>query len=75
MNPSLPLRSHRFVVVYRAETREIRDASEIWRGWIESVPDPRDSDEDAVPQRLGFQSLEDLPRLIDTLIRRQGGPA
>lgn len=67
--------SHRFVVVYRNEAREIANAAEVWRGWVERIPNPRQreihrQDED----RLDFQSLEELPALIIRLIERCNAP-
>ncbi len=67
--------SHRFVVVFRNEIREIENAAEVWRGWVERIPDPRQreigrQDDD----RLDFQSLEELPALIGRLIARSNAP-
>lgn len=63
-------RSHRFVVVYREEVREIAQAEGVWRGWIEKVPDPRSLDVgEAGPPRLGFLTLAEIPDLIQALIQ------
>jgi hypothetical protein len=62
-------RTHRFVVVYRIETREIPGAVDVRRGWIERVPDPREVEADQADRsRLGFQELNDLPVLITRMI-------
>ncbi|WP_344848126.1 hypothetical protein [Celeribacter arenosi] len=67
--------SHRFVVVYRAENREIHGAATIWRGWIERIPDPRQREMDRQkPDRIDFRDLTDLPRHIETLIERSDPP-
>lgn len=63
--------SHRFVVVYRSENRELENAAEIWRGWVERIPDPRQRELDKQnTERLGFQALSDLPHLIEELMDR-----
>lgn len=68
--------SHRFVLVFRNETREISDAEPVWRGWIERVPDPRQREiARQSEERLGFQSLDEIPVLIERLIAAVGGPA
>ena len=41
MKTRQPPQSHRFVVVYRNEHREIEGAADIWRGWVERIPNPR----------------------------------
>ena len=66
----------RFVVVYRAEAREIAGAAPVWRGWVEQVPDPRALDDEMQPcPRLGFQDLAELPALVSEIIARSGaGP-
>ncbi len=62
-------RSHRFVVVWRAETREIASAGEVRRGWVERVPDPRgQAAGEATVHRQGFQRLDELPAVIARLI-------
>lgn len=64
-------KSHRFVVVYRAEAREIANAEEVRRGWVERVPDPRAVDAgDTTQDRQGFAKLEELPGLITEMIGR-----
>ena len=61
--------AHRFVVLYRTETREIEGAAEVRRGWIERVPDPRALEAgESEHLRLGFQSLDELPGLIARMI-------
>ncbi|MFV0385051.1 hypothetical protein [Paracoccus sp. (in: a-proteobacteria)] len=61
--------SHRFVVVYRRETREISGAVEVWRGWIERIPDPRQRVEEGQTEgRLGFNELAEIPGLMMQLI-------
>ncbi len=63
-------RSHRFVVVYREEAREIAQATGIWRGWIEKVPDPRALDAgNTPPARLGFVALTEVPDLMTRLMQ------
>jgi hypothetical protein len=63
----------RFVVVYRAEAREIAGATPVWRGWVEQVPDPRALDDAMQPcPRLGFQDLAELPALFSEIIARSG---
>ncbi len=67
--------SYRFVVVYRAEAREIEGAAEVRRGWIEQVVDPRRLEAGEIGQmRLGFQSLSELPGLIARMIDAAGTP-
>jgi hypothetical protein len=61
-------KAYRFVVVYRAETREIEGAAEVRRGWIERVLDPRSLDAGIGQQRLGFHTLAELPGLIARMI-------
>lgn len=51
----------RFVVVYRREPREIVGAESRWRGWLTPVTEAGD--------RLGFNSLDELPDLIRGWIR------
>jgi hypothetical protein len=70
-------RSHRFVVVWRAETREIASAAEVRRGWVERVPDPRaQAAGEAAAQRVGFHQLDELPAVIARLIAdAEAGPA
>lgn len=67
--PSHP-QSHRFVVVFREEAREIPQAAGVWRGWIEKVPDPRalDMGEASAP-RLGFSALTEVPDLMLRLMQ------
>ena len=61
--------AHRFVVLYRTETREIKGAAEVRRGWIERVPDPRRLEAgESEHLRLGFQALDELPGLIARMI-------
>jgi hypothetical protein len=61
--------AHRFVVLSRTETREIEGASEVRRGWIERVPDPRRLEAvESERLRLGFQQLDELPGLIARMI-------
>jgi hypothetical protein len=73
---SLPPVTHRFVVVYRLEAREIEGAAEVRRGWIERVPDPRALDAgEAERERLGFQALAELPDLIARMIDKAETPA
>jgi hypothetical protein len=61
--------AHRFVVVYRIETREIPGAAEVRRGWVERVPDPREVEAgEADRSRFSFQALSDLPALITRMI-------
>ncbi len=68
--------SNRFVVVYRAETREIEGADIVWRGWVERIPDPRQREiEKQEDDRLGFNMLSELPDLISRLIERSGKPS
>ncbi len=70
MQRALHTRSHRFVVVYREEAREIAQAEGIWRGWIEKVPDPRALDAgEATPLRMGFSALSELPDLMQRLMQ------
>lgn len=65
--------SHRFVVVYRSEEREIEGVGEIWRGWVERVPDPRQRDlEGQLDERLSFTELSELPERVGTLITQAG---
>jgi hypothetical protein len=62
-------RTHRFVVVYRMELREIAGAAEVRRGWVERVPDPRGlAAGEPERERLGFQTLAELPELIARMI-------
>ena len=64
-----PARSHRFVVVYREDAREIAGAQGVWRGWVEKVPDPRTLDSSGTTaQRYGFLALTELPDLMVKLI-------
>lgn len=71
MNTRQPPQSHRFVVVYRNEHREIEGAADIWRGWVERIPNPRQRElERQREDRLDFRNLSDLPHLIEMLIRR-----
>lgn len=59
------------MVVYRAEAREIANAEEVRRGWVERVPDPRSAEAaDAARDRQGFAALEDLPAVISGMIDR-----
>lgn len=68
-------KAYRFVVVYRAETREIEGAAEVRRGWIEQVLDPRSLDAGAIgQQRLGFHTLAELPGLIGRMIEAAEAP-
>ncbi|WP_372571757.1 hypothetical protein [Ruegeria jejuensis] len=61
--------SHRFVVIYRCEPREIAGAAEVWRGWVERIPDPRQRAEAGqTEERLGFHELQELPALITRLM-------
>jgi len=63
--------SHRFVVVFRREAREIAGAPEVWRGWVERVPAPGELPPDqSGANRIGFRELAELPALIRTLIDR-----
>lgn len=65
--------SHRFVVVYRCERREIDGAADVWRGWIERIPDPRQRVEDGQSEdRLGFHDLKEVPALMTRLIKDAG---
>lgn len=67
--------SHRFVVVYRCEAREIDGAAEVWRGWVERIPDPRQRVEDGQSEeRLGFTDLAEVPELMTRLIEDAGQP-
>jgi hypothetical protein len=67
-------RTHRFVVVYRAEAREIDGADEVRRGWVERVPDPRAADAgDTERDRSGFRMLTELPELIESMIEKVEG--
>ena len=69
-------RTHRFVVAYRIEAREIDGAEEVRRGWIERVPDPRAAEAgDSERDRLGFRALADLPGLIEGMIEKVEAPA
>lgn len=69
------IQSHRFVVVFRREAREIENATEVWRGWVERIPSPRQKEIDhQEDDRLDFQSLEELPKLIARLIERSNAP-
>lgn len=70
MQRPLHTRSHRFVVVYREEAREIAEAEGVWRGWIEKVPDPRAADAgDGAPVRLGFVTVAEVPALMLRLMQ------
>ena len=70
--PEPQIRAYRFVVVYRGEPREIATAGEVWRGWIERIPDPRSQAAGVeLEERLSFQDLGDLPRLIRRLMDRR----
>ena len=69
-------KTHRFVVVYRMEAREIAGAAEVRRGWVERVPDPRALEAgEAERERLGFQALAELPDLIARMIDKAEAPA
>lgn len=68
---SPPPRSHRFVVVWRAEAREILGAAPVERGWVERVPDPRaDEASGGRRDRQGLVRLEDLPGVIEAMMAR-----
>jgi hypothetical protein len=71
-----PAQSHRFVIVWRLEPREIEGAAEVWRGWVERIPDARQREERGERQdRVGLSRLEDLPEQIAKLIARTGPSA
>lgn len=70
MQRRLHTQSHRFVVVYREEAREIAEAEGIWRGWIEKVPDPRALDAgEGAATRMGFSALTEVPDLMLRLMQ------
>jgi hypothetical protein len=53
------------------ELREIAGAAEVRRGWVERVPDPRGlAAGEAERERLGFQTLAELPDLIARMIEK-----
>lgn len=60
--------SHRFVVLYRREPREIRGAREQWRGWISRVQSPEEQAAGVEERRVWFHQLSELPEVIETLI-------
>jgi hypothetical protein len=64
--------SHRFVVVYRREEREIPGARENWRGWVVRVPERKTAGEEA-PQPLWFIELDELPPLLRRLVDQSRG--
>jgi len=68
------IKSHRFVVVWRAERREIADAADVWRGWVERIPTPRQGASGQEAERIGLQALHDLPDAILSLIERTAAP-
>lgn len=73
LSHSRPYISHRFVVVWRCEAREIVGAAKVWRGWIERIPDPRQRFEDGqTEERLGFNDLDEVPERIRALIEDAG---
>ena len=57
----------RLIVVYRREPREIPDAEEAWRGWIQTVSTDAENSTDS--SRLYFEALEDLPGHIRQLMK------
>jgi hypothetical protein len=66
-----PSLSHRFVVVWRAETREIVGAASVERGWVERIPDPRSAeDQSRRRDRQGLLRLADLPGVIEAMMAR-----
>ncbi|MGQ0564359.1 MAG: hypothetical protein ACT4OK_04730 [Gemmobacter sp.] len=68
-------RSHRFVVVWRAETREIAGAAPVERGWVERIPDPRAAETDGdARDRQGLVRLADLPGVIEAMMARAARP-
>ena len=69
-------RGHRFVVVWRAEAREIVGAAPVERGWVERIPDPRAVEaEGGRRDRQGLVRLEDLPGVIEAMMARAAGAA
>lgn len=60
--------AYRFVVIYRKEPREIRDAESQWRGTLVPVPDNGNADNE---QRRAFSDLDELPELIRSFIRQR----
>ncbi|MEQ9260806.1 MAG: hypothetical protein RIG84_17095 [Roseovarius sp.] len=74
-NPGGPAQSHRFVLVYRSETREIEGAATIWRGWVQRVPNPRQREMDMqTDDRVDFRDLAEVPELLELLMTRAGTP-
>lgn len=67
--------SHRFVVLYRREPREINGASEQWRGWVSRVQSAREQAAGVEEQRVWFQELSELPAVMEKLIRDADAPA
>lgn len=64
-------RNHRFVVVWRAESREIAGAAPVERGWVERIPDPRSVEaEGGRRDRQGLVRLGDLPEVIEAMMAR-----
>ena len=62
--------SHRFVVVWRAEDREIEGADLVWRGWVERIPDPRQrAEKGQTSERVGITDLDEVPDGIRSLIK------
>ena len=51
--------AYRFVVIYRKEPREIRDAESQWRGTLVPVPDNGNADNE---QRRAFSDLDEIGR-------------
>lgn len=73
MSHGRPHPSHRFVVVWRREAREIAGAAEVWRGWVERIPDPRQRVEDGLKEdRVGINALDEVPDRIRELIDEAG---
>ncbi len=61
--------SHRFVVLYRREPREIDGASEQWRGWVSRVQAPGEEAGAGAEQRVCFRELSELPAAVEALIQ------
>ena len=65
--------SHRFVVLYRREPRELHERNgptEEWRGWVSRVPDRVELVRGVKEERLSFRALQDLPDLIRMLVEQ-----
>ncbi len=62
--------SHRFVVLYRREPREIGGAADEWRGWVQRVPEPTEDVSADEGDRIWFGDLKELPGAVQSLIER-----